>query len=187
MLNAIAIAFFGAAVTCGGLVGLNDSDAKDKPKSPAAKKIDAQAARAAFERFKKLSGSWEGKSTKGWTEVNKYRVIAKGSVVMGTSFEAHPNETMVTMFHMDGDRLMLTHYCVAKNQPRMVATEISQDGAEVTFEFLDGTNMASRDKGHMDKAIFRFKSDDEFTSQWTWYQDGKESWMEEIRNTREKK
>lgn len=189
MLRAIAIALVGATVTCSGLVGLvglDDPDATDKSASLADKQLDADAARSAFERFKTLSGSWEGKSTKGWAEVNNYRVIARGSVVMGTSFDAHPNETMVTMFHMDGDRLMLTHYCVAKNQPRMVATEISADGAEVTFEFLDGTNMSSRDKGHMDKAVFRFKSDDEFTSQWTWYQDGQESWMEEIRNTRQK-
>lgn len=186
MQHAIAIALVGAAVMCSGLTGLDDSDMKDKTKTPPVKKVDAEAARAAFERFKKLSGSWEGKSTRGWAEVNNYRVIAQGSVVMGTSFDAHPNETMVTMFHLDGDRLMLTHYCVAKNQPRMVATEISADGAEVTFEFLDGTNMYSRDKGHMDKAVFRFKSADEFTSQWTWYQDGQESWMEEIRNTRQK-
>ena len=114
-------------------------------------------------------------------------MIAAGSVVMGTSFDAHPNETMITMIHMDGDKLMLTHYCVAKNQPRMVASSVSKDGSRITFEFLDGTNMADRDKGHMDKAVFRFESDERFTSQWTWYQDGKENWMEEILYVREKK
>ena len=39
--------------------------------------------------------------------------------------------------------------------------------------------LSSRDEGH-------FESDEKFTSQWTWYQDGKEGWMEEIRYTREK-
>jgi hypothetical protein len=87
---------------------------------------------------------------------------------------------MVTMFHMDGDRLMLTHYCVAKNQPRMTARSISDDGNEITFEFLDGTNLPSRDKGHMDKAVYKFVGDGRFTTRWTWYQDGKESWMEEV-------
>ncbi len=28
-------------------------------------------------------------------------------------------ENMITMFHMDGDRLLMTHYCGAGNQPRM--------------------------------------------------------------------
>lgn len=137
-------------------------------------------AAAAFERFKKLEGRWKGRSTKGWEEVSTYKTIAGGSVVVGTSFDAHPNETMMTMFHLDGDRLMLTHYCVAKNQPRLVATSFADGGKTITFTFLDGGNLSSRDRGHMDKAVFRFIDDNHTTSQWTWYQDGKESWMEEI-------
>ena len=185
MLNTTVIALLGIGVTCCGPRG-DDSDKKSPAKSPTVETVDAKAAKVAFERFKKLTGSWKGKSTKGWTDTNSYRVIAAGSVVMGTSFDAHPNETMITMIHMDGDNLMLTHYCVAKNQPRMVASSISKDGSQITFEFLDGTNMASRDKGHMDKAVYQFESDERFTSQWTWYQDGKESWMEEILYVREK-
>jgi len=137
-------------------------------------------ARIAFERFKKLGGEWMGKSTKGWQETIRYQVIAGGTVVVGTSFDAHPNETMMTMIHLDGERLMLTHYCVAKNQPRLVATSFEDEGRKITFTFLDGTNMPSRNRGHMDKAVFRFVDDNHVTSQWTWYQDGKESWMEEI-------
>jgi hypothetical protein len=137
-------------------------------------------ARSAFERFKKLAGSWKGRSTKGWEEIISYRTIAQGTVVVGTSFDAHPNETMMTMIHMDGERLMLTHYCVAKNQPRLVATSYADDGKTITFTFLDGTNMPSRDRGHMDKVVFRFIDDNHVAARWTWYQDGKESWMEEI-------
>ncbi len=150
------------------------------PAPAAISSVSADAANAAYQRFVKLTGQWEGKSTKGWTDRGTFRVIAGGSVVMGTTFDAHPGETMVTMYHMDGDRLMLTHYCAAKNQPRMVARSISEDGNEVTFEFLDGTNLPSRDKGHMDKAVYKFVDDDRFTTRWTWYQDGKESWMEEV-------
>lgn len=144
------------------------------------------SAQRAFERFKSLAGDWQGQSTRGWTEKSTYRVIAGGSCVMHTSFDAHPNETMATMFHMDGEHLMLTHYCIAKNQPRMRATEISEDGKTIVFTFLDGTNLPSRDKGHMDKAMFRFESDDRFTTKWTWYQNGQEKWMEEIVCTRVK-
>ena len=143
----------------------------------------ALAARA-YDRFKALDGTWVGESTKGWTEKIKYTVFAKESCVMETSFDAHPNEMMVTMVCPDGDRLLLTHYCVATNQPRLVLTSANADASELTFEFLDGTNLPTRDKGHMDKVLFRFVGKDEFTSQWTWYQDGKESWMEEIRNKR---
>src|SRR6185312_4168304 len=137
-------------------------------------------AQLAFERFKKLEGAWIGKSTKGWEEVVNFKTIAQGSVVVESSFDAHPNETMMTMLHMDGDRLTLTHYCVAKNQPRLAATSFSEDGKTITFTFVDGGNLSSRDRGHMDKALYRFIDDDHFSTQWTWFQDGKERWMEEI-------
>jgi hypothetical protein len=144
----------------------------------------ADKARTAFERLKSLAGTWEGRSTKGWVETLRYQVIAGGSVVLESSFEAHPGEQMATVFHMDGDRLMLTHYCVAKNQPRLEATAFEDDGRTVVFTFVDGGNIPTRDRGHMDKAVFHFDSPDRVTSRWTWYQDGKEKWMEEIVQTR---
>jgi len=137
-----------------------------------------------FEQFKKLDGQWIGRSTKGWEETITFKTIAKGSVVVENSFDAHPNETMMTMFHLDGARLLLTHYCVAGSQPRLAATAFDDNGRTITFTFLDATNLPSRDKGHMDKAVFRFKDENSFSSQWTWYQDGKESWMEEIKYER---
>ena len=153
--------------------------------TPAA--ISGVEAKTAFERLKTLAGEWRGKSTKGWTEKIQYDVIAGGSVLMERSFGAHPNEWMTTMIHLDGDRLLLTHYCIAQNQPRLVATKVSGDGSQITFEFLDGTNLKSRDQGHMDKVVFNVLSKDRFTAKWSWYQDGKESWMEEIEHRREVK
>lgn len=155
-------------------------------KQPETKSPDQTPAYTAFERLKKLEGKWKGRSTKGWEELIEYKTIAHGSVVLENSFDAHPNETMMTMFHLDGDRLMLTHYCVAKNQPRLVATEFADDGRTLTFTFLDAGNLPSRDRGHMDKMVLRFLDDDHITSKWTWYQDGKEKWLEEIQAERVK-
>ena len=152
--------------------------------TPAGKPVVQSRSQAAFERLKSLAGDWEGKSTKGWTEKISYQVIAGGSVLMEMSHGAHPNEWMATMFHMDGEHLMLTHYCIAKNQPRLRATEFSEDGKTITFTFLDGTNLPSRDQGHMDKCVIRLAGTDAFTSRWTWYEKGKESWMEEIEHRR---
>lgn len=146
--------------------------------------VTPEQARSTYARFVALDGVWRGRSTKGWEDSVVYRTVAAGSVVMQTSFEAHPGEMMVTMVHPDRDRLMLTHYCVAKNQPRLVLSEYAEGGARVTFAFLDGGNMASRDTGHMDRVVFRFAGPDTFTSHWTWYRDGKESWMEEIHYSR---
>ncbi|MBI1849430.1 MAG: hypothetical protein HYR85_03695 [Planctomycetes bacterium] len=146
--------------------------------------VEHSKAWLAFERLRALQGTWDGKSTKGWEEKITYETIAGGSVVVETSKGAHPGETMLSALHMDGERLMLTHYCVAQNQPRLVATAFDDDGKTITFTYLDGTNLPSHDRGHMDKVIFRFADADHFSAQWTWYQDGKESWMEEIQHAR---
>lgn len=142
---------------------------------------------AAFERFKSLDGLWKGRSTAGWTGTALFRVIARGSVVLETSAFDDPEaatHAMATAVHMDGDRLILTHYCEAGNQPRLVASSVTPDGREITFTFKDGTNLPDRNTGHMDKVIFRFDDTDHFSHRWTWYQNGKESWMEEISSER---
>ena len=143
-----------------------------------------ELARAAFARFQALDGQWIGKSTKGWEETLQYRTIAGGSTVLETSFNAHPGQEMATTFYLDGDRLMATHYCVAKNAPRLEATAFGDGGRRVVFTFVDGANIPNRDRGHMDKAVFRFDGNDRVVSRWTWYQDGKEKWFEEIVQTR---
>lgn len=141
---------------------------------------DGRAAAAVFERFKALSGRWEGRSTRGWTDEATLRTIAASSAVLWDSFEDHPDEEMVTLVHRDGERLLLTHYCASKTQPRLVLSDVSADGREATFTFLDGTSLPSRDVGHMDKAFFRFEDEGRFSTRWTWYENGQERWMEEI-------
>lgn len=137
-------------------------------------------ARAAFDRFRSLDGLWRGKSTKGWRDKVRIHAIAAGSAVEFDSFDAHPGEAMATMVYMDGDRLLLTHYCVAKSQPRLKATGFEDSGRTVTFTFLDATNLPSRNVGHMDKVVYHFSDDGSFTEQWSWYQEGNERWMELI-------
>ncbi|HKQ48212.1 MAG TPA: hypothetical protein VJZ71_09105 [Phycisphaerae bacterium] len=176
-----ALAVAGGGLICLTLAGRARSDDPVKKGEPAA---ELTPARAAFERIKTLSGDWNSKSTKGWTEKESYQVIAGGSVVMHLSYGAHPGEWMATMFHMDGEHLMLTHYCVARNQPRLRATDFSDEGSKITFTFHDATNLPSRDKGHMDKHVMMFDAPDRMKTRWTWYQDGKESWMEEIEHRR---
>jgi hypothetical protein len=134
-----------------------------------------------FERMKKLAGKWEGHSTKGWENWSDISVIARGSVVMSRSeFKDEKDLGMSTMIHMDGAKLKLTHYCMAGNQPTLVATSVTPDGKSVTFEFSGATDLPTRDHGHMDKVVYTFESENRFTSQWTWYQDGNEQWLEKI-------
>jgi hypothetical protein len=82
-------------------------------------------------------------------------------------------ENMITMFHMDNDRVLATHYCAAGNQPRMQAS-MSPDGKSITFTFVDGTNIASPKAGHMDRLVITMPDSDHHSEDWTFAQDGKE-------------
>ena len=61
-----------------------------------------------------------------------YKVVSGGSALMETIREPNGTE-MVTGFHPDGDRLLMTHYCSLGNQPRMRADGLSDGGKKVAF------------------------------------------------------
>lgn len=145
--------------------------------------VERNAAQLAFERLAGLAGSWEGRSSQGWVARSEVELIARGSVVLErTNFEAHPGETMLTLFHKDGAELVLTHYCVAGNQPRLVASAL--EGDTLAFTFRDATNLPDPGTGHMGSARFVLEGPDSFSSRWSFDQGGKTSWMEEVRYRR---
>lgn len=136
---------------------------------------DSNAAKT-FDTLKALEGNWEGKNSKGQTLQVSFRMTAGGSALMSEIHGQGP-ENMITMFHMDGDRLMMTHYCGAGNQPRMTAT-LAPDGKSVAFEFIDATNLASPDAGHMQHVVFSMPDADHHTEEWTFRDHGKD--MKEV-------
>jgi hypothetical protein len=129
----------------------------------------APSAPAAFTTLTNLAGDWDLQMDGMKPQVVNLKVISAGSVLM----ESMANENMVTMYHLDKDHVMLTHYCSAQNQPRMQA-KISDDGKTFTFDFLDVTNLASPTAGHMRKMVLTIQDKDHFTEEWTYNQDGKD-------------
>jgi hypothetical protein len=129
-------------------------------------------AQKVLDRFKTLVGTWEGKSPKGQTSEVKYQLVAGGTAVMGESHMI--GDDMTSMFYVDGERLMMTHFCPSGNQPRMQAT-ISPDLKTVSFEYLDATNLAGPQAGHMHKAVYLFTDAEHYSEEWTWKQEGKDA------------
>lgn len=127
-------------------------------------------AQKTFNQLKTLNGSWEGKASNGHPVKVAYRPTAGGSAMMS---EIMGDEDMITMFHMDNDRVLMTHYCGAGNQPRMQAS-MSPDGKTITFTFVDATNLASPKAGHMDHLVITIPDADHHTEDWTFVQEGKE-------------
>ena len=129
---------------------------------------------ARFEALKKLAGDWvevgkDGKPTA--TVLTSIRVTAGGTAIHETIFPGTDKE-MVTLYHLDGDDLILTHYCVLGNQPRLKA-EPGKDAKRIAFKFSGGTNLKSPDDMHMHDATLILIDNDHFRAEWTACKDGK--------------
>jgi hypothetical protein len=140
-------------------------------------------AQKSFTELKSLAGSWEGRVTTtpkqpemdGTTIQISLRVTSRGNALVhemyaaGTAEDPTKYDHPVTMLYLDGDRLLLTHYCDAGNRPRMVA-KTSAGGKTVEFEFIDVSG--STEYGHMEHAVFTFVDANHHTEDWTYMMPG---------------
>ena len=141
---------------------------KAETKKPAAPKTEAQKS---FEQLKGLAGTWHGNVTitppqpdmDGKEVKATLRVTSMGNALMHEMTGADRPDDPITMLYLDGDRLLLTHYCDAGNRPRMTG-KMSADGKSIEFEFLDVAG--STQYGHMHGAKFTPVDADHHTEDW---------------------
>src|SRR5688500_17353593 len=120
--------------------------------SPAAQGLD---------KLKALEGEWidvDGVFGKKGDVAVTYLVTACGKNVVETFHISTPGE-MVTVYHMDGTDLVLTHYCSGGNQPRMRSKGLN--GNTLAFDFDGGANIDPAKTSHMHSATIEFISADE--------------------------
>ena len=90
-------------------------------------------------------------------------------------FPGDPHE-MTNLYHMDGTHLVITHYCAAGNQPRMVATSARQTDAGTVFHFdIDSvSNLRESHNEYMGNMTLTILKDGGLRQEWRSYQrDGK--------------
>ncbi|MEO6711404.1 MAG: hypothetical protein ABIP42_17615 [Planctomycetota bacterium] len=136
----------------------------------------------AFEALKSLAGKWHGTSTSGSQQFPvdvTYEVVSGGSVVMERMFPSSEHE-MISMYHRDGGKLLMTHYCSQGNQPRMemLFSRPAYDPAShheqwISFKYRDATNQGSPKELVMHDMRLCLIDKDHFDSTWTAFVDGK--------------
>lgn len=130
-------------------------------------------AKQAFARMKTLVGTWEGKMGEGadaYDSTVVYKLTGGGSALVETLGPGSPFE-MVSVYHLDGDSLVMTHYCGSGNQPSM-KFKPGKNLDVLFFDFVRGSNMKPSDM-HMHQVTFTFKGKDHILADWQTYMDGK--------------
>jgi hypothetical protein len=135
---------------------------------------------AGFERMKLLVGSWEGEMDKGEGPMKfrtTYKLTSGGSAIVETFFEGAPHE-MVSVYHDTPKReLMMIHYCMLKNQPKMML--ISMEGNALKFDLAKDAAINVDDR-HMHSLTIMMTGQDEMTQKWTQYEKSKAGEVVEI-------
>ena len=150
-----------------------DTPKATAPKSEAQKPVAPAPSEAqkSFDQMKTLAGSWEGPVTTSPLAVEvegkpaqiSLRVTSRGNALMHDLTIAGIPDNPITMFYLDSDRILLTHYCDAGNRPRMTG-KMSPDGKKVEFEFLD---IAGNPQYHMHHAVFTIVDANHHIEDWT--------------------
>jgi hypothetical protein len=125
-------------------------------------------AAAAFDRLKTLVGEWEADAGKARLT---YELTAGGTALPERE-TGEKMPAMLTVYHRDEERLLLTHYCMAGNQPRMEARAFDPASRELRFEFVDATNLPDPKAGHMRSVRLRLIDDTHLATDWQFYENG---------------
>jgi len=115
-------------------MGRGTSVGQTMSQSSAAAPSDAQKV---FDQMKTLAGSWQG-TIMGISINVTIRLASSGTAILheaNTEGGGPPNHE-ITMFYVEGDRLLATHYCDGGNRARFEG-KMSPDGKTSEFNFLD--------------------------------------------------
>ncbi len=140
---------------------------------------------AAFERFRGLAGEWiaaeDTPMVKKGDLVARYALTAGGSAVVETLLPGSEHE-MVTVYTAEGPDVVLNHYCLNANAPRMRAK--APAGTRYEFAFDGGSNIDAAHTKHMHSAWIEFVGKDELKSEWTELEHGKTAMVVAMHTTR---
>ncbi len=133
--------------------------------------VPATRSATTFMQMKSLVGEWEAVQD-GVPVRETYTLTANGTALMA---ETRPGNdpAMITMFTVDGNRLIATHYCVAGNQPQMVSRAPDDLRKGVTFALAGVTGMKTPEDWHNTGVTITLDDSNQMTQRWTYLYKGK--------------
>jgi hypothetical protein len=132
---------------------------------------DKTKSQEAFDRLASLKGQWLGEAF-GVKTTLTYTVTANGSAVMEQCRPENGPE-MITMFTVDGDHLLATHYCSARNQPQMATAAITDAQKPLAFSLVRVTGLKTPDAFHNTGLTLLQEGSDSLTQEWLYESKGK--------------
>jgi hypothetical protein len=126
----------------------------------------------AFDQLKSLAGEWTGKDSSGDAVKIVYSVVSNGSAIMEHMAPASPHE-MVTMYTLDGDRIVVTHYCATGNQPTMQTATTPTANGKYDFSLVRVSGTKTPDEAHMAALTLTIPDKDHLIQVWTYDNHGK--------------
>ena len=103
-----------------------------------------------FETITALAGEWQVQEHASLRIV--FEPTAGGSVII-ERWMAGERMHSLTIYHIDGERLIATHYCPQGNQPRLASTD--SDNSKIRFSFLDATGLDPNESYQHDLSLER--------------------------------
>ena len=124
----------------------------------------------AFAQLKSLAGTWSGHAmtVDGPATTVDYRLTAGGTAVMETLFGGTPHE-MLTVYTLNGDDVVATHFCGAGNQPIMKLDKAQSTPDRLVFSFVSVGGDHAKDHPHVHNGFLHFTGANQMEATW-WMQ-----------------
>jgi hypothetical protein len=126
---------------------------------------------SAFDQLKTLVGEWEGTSREGPVKIT-YTLVSNSSALMERMQRGSEPE-MITMYSVDGDHILVTHYCSAGNQPQMKSETMKSKAQKYSFSLVRVSGLKTEDEGHMIGLVLTILDNDHLTQEWKYQEKGK--------------
>jgi len=153
------------ALIAGGCATSTKTSADGTPSPKVVSKASAAQQAVMLDQLKALAGTWDQIDEKGnLIPGSVFAVSSAGSVVREIMWGGQQHE-MTNVYHMDGDSIVMTHYCAAGNQPRLRCTTAKP--GELDFKLDEITNFTSPDQHFMGGLKLTMPDKNTLVATWT--------------------